>query len=123
MHRPLNIYLNVSKKMSNQYPRSHQQRNFAFDGDYRTGSSNVPESVSSGPRGLVSFFQDDPVDTTNRPSSRTQWSATAAPEEDLREGMDDYARPNPAEETSEDLRDLIASMPHNVAAKKSSKNS
>ena len=111
--------------MSNQYPRQ-QQRTFAFDGDYRSGSSSsvpAPESASPGPRGLVSFFQDDPVDTSNRLSSRTQWSATSAPEEDLREGMDDYARPTRGEETSEDLKDLIASMPHNVASKKSASSS
>ena len=110
--------------MSNQFPRQQQQRTFAFDGDYRSGSSSsVPaaDSASSGPRGLVSFFQDDPVDTANRSSSRTQWTATSAPEEDLREGMDDYARPTP--ETSEDLKDLIASMPHNIAAKKSASSS
>jgi hypothetical protein len=73
----------------------------------------VSNDASSGSRGLVSFFQDDPVDATNRPASRTQWSDSAAPEEDLREGMDDYARVSPNEETSEDLKDLIAGMPHN----------
>jgi len=106
------------------FPRPNQPRAFAFDNDYRTGSSNAPEtsSSSSAPRGgFVSFFEDDPVDTTNRPPSRTQWSASAAPEEDLREGMDDYTRPGPSEEPSEDLKELIASMPHNKI-KSSAKN-
>lgn len=84
----------------------------------------MPESAPSGSRRFVSFFEDEPVDTNNRPSSRTQWSASSAPEEDLREGMDDYARPNPSEDNCDDLKDLIAGMPHNVLARhsKDSKN-
>ena len=63
----------------------------------------------------MSFFDDEPVDTTNR-RTPTEWSATPAPEEDLTEGMDDFKRnPQSSREESEDLRELIASMPHNLA--------
>jgi hypothetical protein len=57
--------------------------------------------------GLVSFFADEPA-----PTRSTEWSATPVTEEDLREGMDDYKR---SEESGEDLKDLIAGMPHNIA--------
>ena len=58
-------------------------------------------------RGLLSFFSDEPA-----PTRSTEWSATPVTEEDFREGMDDYQR---SEEPGEDLKDLIASMPHNLA--------
>jgi hypothetical protein len=83
---------------------------FAFDGEYRTSESNRAPAT-----GLVSFFDDEPVDTTNR-RTHTDWSAAPAPEEDLTEGMDDFKRkPQSSREESEDLRELIAGMPHNVA--------
>jgi hypothetical protein len=82
---------------------------FAFDGDYRTAStSDQPDKLQGG---LVSFFCDEPA-----PTRSTEWSVTPVTEEDLREGMDDYKR---SEESGEDLKDLIASMPHNVARRES----
>jgi hypothetical protein len=78
---------------------------FAFDSDYRTASSCTASDAKV--EGLVSFFSDEPT-----PTRSTDWSATPVPEEDLREGMDDFKR---SEESGEDLRDLIAAMPHNVS--------
>lgn len=89
--------------MSFQPPR-RPAKPFAFDGDYRTSSSSTQDRGESG---LVSFFADEPA-----PTRSTEWSATPVTEEDLREGMDDYKR---SEESGEDLKDLIAAMPHNVA--------
>ena len=82
---------------------------FAFDYDYRSSESSGNGNKSSE-KGLVSFFDDEPVDTSNR---RTEWSATPVTEEDLREGMDDYKKTN--EEDTEDIKNLIAAMPHNVS--------
>ena len=56
----------------------------------------------------MSFFSDEPP-----PTRSTEWTATPVTEEDLREGMDDYKRSQ--ESGEEDLKDLIAAMPHNVA--------
>ncbi len=98
-------------KMSN-IPR--KPKAFAFDGEYRTSVSSDAQK-SSSTTGLVSFFDDEPVETTNR-RTPTEWSAAPAPEEDLTEGMDDFRRnPQSSREESEDLRELIAAMPHNVA--------
>jgi hypothetical protein len=72
---------------------------FAFDGEY--------SAVPARENGLVSFFADEAPATRS-----TEWSSTPVPEEDLREGMDDFRK---AEDSAEDLSDLIASMPHNVA--------
>jgi len=86
---------------------------FAFDVDYRSSESSDAPKSSSG--GLVSFFDDEPVDTKNR-RTPTEWSAAPAPEEDLTEGMDDFKRnPESSREDSDDLKDLIAAMPHNIA--------
>lgn len=81
---------------------------FAFDADYRSSDSSGQGNKSSE-KGLVSFFDDEPVENSNR---RTDWSAAPAREEDLREGMDDYKKAT--EEDSEDIKKLIASMPHNM---------
>ena len=90
-----------------QWPVKKQTKPFAFDGEYRESSS------SSEPRGeLVSFFDSEPVQT-QVVRSTTDWTATRVTEEDLKEGMDDYKTSE--EPASEDLKDLIASMPHNVA--------
>ena len=93
--------------MSYPAPRK-PAKGFAFDSDYRVASSNSAEEHSSR-GGLVSFFSDEPPQARN---TNTEWSATPVTEEDLREGMDDYKR---AEESGEDLKDLIAAMPHNLA--------
>lgn len=79
---------------------------FAFDGEYQAAPARESE--------LVSFFADEPA-----PTRSTEWSATPVPEEDLREGMDDFRK---GEETQEDLSELIASMPHNVAKRDTAGN-
>jgi hypothetical protein len=96
---PINVVI-----MSFPPPR-RPPKPFAFDGEYRTASTGTSTDKPAG--GLVSFFSDEPP-----PARSTEWSATPVTEEDLREGMDDYKR---SEETGEDLKDLIAAMPHNVA--------
>lgn len=86
------------------YQSRKASKPFAFDGDYRSASSS-DQARNDG--GLVSFFADEPA-----PTRSTEWSATPVTEEDLREGMDDY---KPSEDSGEDLKDLIAGMPHNIA--------
>ena len=86
-------------------PSRRPPKPFAFDGEYRTASTETGADKQTG--GLVSFFADEPP-----PARSTEWSATPVTEEDLREGMDDFKR---TEESGEDLKDLIAGMPHNVA--------
>ncbi len=76
---------------------------FTFDQDYRKTSSSTERKRDEGK--LVSFFDDEPA-----PSKSTEWSAATVTEEDMREGMDDTAR---GEDASEELKDLIARMPHN----------
>ncbi len=77
-------------KMSRRPPRP-----FSFDGAYQGDArSNRPvvtvapsESGKPGAqkqRTLVPFFSDD------QPDTNTDWCSGGAPEEDLREGMDDY---------------------------------
>lgn len=91
--------------MSYQFGGKKQSKPFAFDGDYRDNqTSDLPREEK-----LVSFFDDEPAHTQ---SNNTDWAASRVSEEDLREGMDDYKK---SEEGSEDLKDLIASMPHNIA--------
>ena len=77
-----------------------------FDSDYSKTSSSLPREGE----GLVSFFDQEPV---KGESNRTEWSSAPVPEEDLREGMDDYRKSE--ESDLDDVQELIASMPHNVA--------
>lgn len=81
---------------------------FAFDADYRSSESSGQANKSSE-KGLVSFFDDKAVEN---PNHRTDWSAAPAREEDPREGMDDFKKAT--EEDPEDIKKLIASMPHNI---------
>ena len=83
---------------------------FSFDRDYQS-SAPAPAVPAEQPRskGLVPFFSDEPVEKS---ISRTEWTASSAPEEDLREGMDDYHRLSKEGEDDE-IKQLIASMPHN----------
>lgn len=69
---------------------------FTFDNEYAKSKTNnavhqeVPSAAPKprpGPRSLVPFFADEPIDSSD---SRADWVNDAAPEEDLREGMDDY---------------------------------
>lgn len=92
--------------MSNRPPVRNPSKPFAFDGDYRDNHQEC-----GGPRGeLVSFFETEPVQPQGR---STEWTASPVSEEDLKEGMDDFAKSE--EPSSEDLKELIASMPHNIA--------
>ena len=93
--------------MSFFQPPKKPGKPFAFDSDYRTSESSAAND--KGQKGLVSFFDDEPPDTQSR---KTEWSAQRAPEEDLREGMDDLRI---SEEETPDIKDLIAAMPHNVS--------
>ena len=100
--------------MSYFQPPKKPGKAFAFDSEYR-GSESSSRDQSSG-KGLVSFFDDEPVDCGSR---KTEWSAQTAPEEDLREGMDDFRK---CEDDGEDLKELIESMPHNLLKKDSNPN-
>ena len=81
---------------------------FVFDSEYRSSESSGPSNKSSE-RGLVSFFDDEPVEQ----GPKTEWTSNSAPEEDLQEGMDDYTKGK--DEETDDIKYLIASMPHNAS--------
>lgn len=86
---------------------SRATKPFAFDGAYTKRAGTDSECTE---KGLVSFFDEEPVNTKN--GQKSDWSAGAAPAEDLSEGMDD-CRGGSSEELPDDLKNLISSMPHN----------